>query len=121
MESRNAKFEFSLRLKQSLEDAGFAGLSLSSIATKFNLRHPNKPITPQTVHNWLIGVSIPTDDKIDTLAKLLHTSPEWLRYGIIHFTENTLSPEEQQVLTYFRKITPAKKQAVLGILKALQV
>ena len=68
MENENTKLDFSKRLKIALQSAGVADLSLASIATKFNLRHPNRSVTPQTVHNWLIGASIPTDDKIDTLA-----------------------------------------------------
>lgn len=117
METENSKFEFSKRLKQAIENAGLGELSLSSIATKFNLRHPNRSITPQTVHNWLIGASIPTDDKIETLAKLLNTSPEWLRYGITQIDSSQLSADENQLLHSFRNISPSKQQLLLALLK----
>lgn len=119
MENENSKLEFSKRLKQALENTGFAELSLSSIATKFNLRHPNRPITPQTVHNWLIGSSIPTDDKIDTLSKLLNTSPEWLRYGISQIDHSQLSDDETQLLHSFRNISHSKQKLLLALLKEL--
>lgn len=117
MENENAKLEFSKRLKQAMANVGLGDLSLSSIATKFNLRHPNRPVTPQTVHNWLIGAYLPTDDKIDTLAKLLNTSPEWLRYGITQVESSQLSPDENQLLHSFRSISPSKQKLLLELLK----
>lgn len=120
MKTENAKLDFSKRLKQALECAGLVDLSLSSIATKFNLRHPNRSVTPQTVHNWLIGASIPTDDKIDTLAKLLNTSPEWLRYGITQIDSTKLSDVEHQLLQSFRNIPVAKQTLILALLKEFQ-
>ncbi len=55
MHSESDKTGFSKRLKVALELAGLQSLSLAEISNKFNLRHPNKPVTPQAVHNWLIG------------------------------------------------------------------
>lgn len=120
MEIENTKIEFSKRLKLALESAGFANLSLSSIANKFNLRHPNRSVTPQTVHNWLIGASLPTDDKIETLASLLNTSPEWLRYGTMQINAEQLSSDELLLLQYFRSISTSKKQVLMSILKEFQ-
>lgn len=120
METENTKIEFSKRLKQAIECAGFSELSLSSIANKFNLRHPNRSVTPQTIHNWLIGASIPTDDKIETLALLLNTSPEWLRYGIMQIDTEKLSDDERLLLQYFRNISISKREVLLSILKEFQ-
>lgn len=120
MDTKNSKIGFSKRFKQALECAGFSDLSLASIATKFNLRHPNKSVTPQSVHNWLIGASIPTDDKIETLAKLLNTSPEWLRYGITQAENEDLTFDEQELLQYFRNISASKKKVIMAILREFQ-
>ncbi|MEI6002167.1 helix-turn-helix transcriptional regulator, partial [Paraburkholderia bengalensis] len=30
--------------------------------------HGDQPVSPQTVHKWLSGRTIPTDDKLRTLA-----------------------------------------------------
>jgi hypothetical protein len=38
-------------------------------------------VTPQTSRLWLIGVNIPNDSHIQTLAHLLKVDPRWLRYG----------------------------------------
>lgn len=120
MENETTKLEFSKRLKTALQSAGVADLSLASMATKFNLRHPNRSITPQTIHNWLIGASIPTDDKIETLAKWLNTSPEWLRYGITQINGDKLTKDEHYLLQSFRNISGAKQQILLALLKEFQ-
>ncbi len=87
MDIEDEKRAFSKRLKQALEVSGMGDMTLSNIAIKFNLLHPHKPVTPQTVHNWLIGASIPTADKVKTLAKLLKTSVGWLRYGEMEYSK----------------------------------
>ena len=120
MHSESDKTGFSKRLKVALELAGLQSLSLAEISNKFNLRHPNKPVTPQAVHNWLIGQSIPTPDKVETLSKWLNISPEWLRYGKEHFEGETLSQNEILVLKYFRNLSSNRKQAILTLLHEFQ-
>lgn len=120
MHSEQDKRDFSKRLKQAIELAGFSELSLADLATKFNLRHPNKSVTPQTVHNWLIGASIPTPDKIETLAKWLHSSSEWLRHGRISIDNQQLSQQELLMLKYFRQLPTSKQQAIIALLHEFQ-
>lgn len=38
-------------------------------------------MTTHTARNWLLGRTMPTQDKMVCLAKLLDTSPEQLRFG----------------------------------------
>jgi transcriptional regulator with XRE-family HTH domain len=86
------------------------------LANRFNLRHPNKSVTPQAVHNWLIGQSIPTADKIDTLAKWLGSTPEWLRHGRMSHGDGALAQEELLLLQLFRDLSPEKQKALLMML-----
>jgi transcriptional regulator with XRE-family HTH domain len=46
------------------------------------LRHRSDPITPQAAQKWMTGKSLPTPDKIETIAAWLNVSIQWLRYGI---------------------------------------
>ncbi len=39
-------------------------------------------MTPQAAQKWLAGTSLPTFEKIVTLADWLNVSLQWLRYGI---------------------------------------
>ncbi len=53
------------------------------MANEFNLRYWGKSITANTARNWLLGKSIPTQDKLRVLADWLHVSPDELRYGTL--------------------------------------
>lgn len=120
MHSEQDKLDFSKRLKKAIDLAGFSDLSLVDIANKFNLRHPNKSVSPQAVHNWLIGAAIPTSDKIETLATWLKTSPSWLRYGRAEFDNKALSSDEVLMLQHFRKLPEGKQKAIISLLHEFQ-
>lgn len=75
------KKAYSQRLVAALKKAGVTTTSPTRLAMEFNLHHRGRPVTPQGVHRWLLGSSIPSQDKIRTLAEWLNISPEWLRFG----------------------------------------
>ncbi|STZ75778.1 transcriptional regulator [Bergeriella denitrificans] len=118
MHTEQEKTDFSLRLQTALKLAGLSSLSNANLANRFNLRHPNQPVSTQAFHYWLVGRSIPTPDKIDTLAKWLNTSADWLRYGRADSETGQISDEEMLLLNYFRQLPPLKKQALLVLLKS---
>lgn len=72
---------FANRLNIALKRATKGITTANDLATQFNLRHPNDPITSQAAQKWLTGKSKPTSDKIRTLAEWLHVSEHWLRFG----------------------------------------
>jgi transcriptional regulator with XRE-family HTH domain len=54
----------------------------TELALHFNLRHRGEqPVSPQTAHKWLTGRTIPTADKLETLAAWLQVDLHWLHYG----------------------------------------
>jgi hypothetical protein len=63
------------------------------VANEFNLRYWGKSITPHTARNWLLGKSLPMQDKLRVLAEWLQVSPDELRYGT-HPMETTLNDRE---------------------------
>jgi transcriptional regulator with XRE-family HTH domain len=71
---------FSERLRSALDRAGVRP-SPTVVAHEFNLRYWGRPITPHTARNWLIGVSMPTQDKLRVLAQWLEAEPDQLRWG----------------------------------------
>ncbi|HQS33643.1 MAG: hypothetical protein B7Y03_15125 [Polaromonas sp. 24-62-144] len=71
---------FADRLRHALESAGIRP-SPTLVANEFNLRYWGKSITPHTARNWLLGKSIPMQDKLRVLADWLQVSPDELRYG----------------------------------------
>lgn len=116
MHTEQDKTDFSERLKTAIRLAGLDELSNASLANRFNLRHPNQSVSTQAFHHWLVGRSIPTPDKIETLAKWLDTSAEWLRYGRLSGTEGAASPQEALLLKYFRLLPPEKRDALMVLL-----
>jgi transcriptional regulator with XRE-family HTH domain len=53
----------------------------TQLAREFNKVYRGESVSPQTVHKWLSGRTIPTNDKLQTLADWLGVDVHWLHYG----------------------------------------
>lgn len=53
----------------------------SVLEREFNLHYLGKPMTLHGVRRWLLGESLPRQDKLEALALWLGVSPQTLRYG----------------------------------------
>lgn len=71
---------FAERLRHALDAAGVRP-SPTVVANEFNQRYWGRSITPHTARNWLLGQSLPTQDKLVVLAEWLQVSPDELRFG----------------------------------------
>lgn len=71
---------FSERLVGSLKAAGVP-VSPTRLAKMFNAHSSGSAVNPQAARKWLLGQSIPTQDKLQKLATLLGVSATWLRFG----------------------------------------
>jgi hypothetical protein len=80
--------EFAARLEKAMAEKSIKH-SPTVLANLFNLRFDGKAVAIITVRNWILGKSLPTQDKLVVLAKLLDTSAEQLRYG--RHSEKTLT------------------------------
>lgn len=80
MASTSETEAFAQRLKLALEGSSVRA-SPTVVANEFNLRYWGRSITPHTARNWLLGKSIPTQDKLRVLADWLQVSPDELRFG----------------------------------------
>lgn len=72
---------FSQRLALALRQAEMLPCTASRLANEFNRVHSGAPITLHAARKWLIGESIPTQEKLKVLAAWLGVSAVWLRYG----------------------------------------
>ena len=72
--------EFAKRLEQALKAKAIRN-SPTVLANLFNSEFDGRSVTPHTARNWLLGKSIPTQEKLVLLARMLGTSSEQLRYG----------------------------------------
>lgn len=53
----------------------------SVLEREFNLHYMGKPMTLHGVRRWLLGESLPRQDKLEALALWLRIPPQELRYG----------------------------------------
>ena len=78
METANQKF--AKRLRAAMEKAGYEPKP-AVLEREFNLRYWGKPMTLHGVRRWLLGESMPKQDKLETLAEWLIVTPQHLRFG----------------------------------------
>jgi hypothetical protein len=74
------KSEFSNRLKNAIQDAGYQ-LRPTILEREFNTRYWGRPVTVQAVRRWLRGEAIPSQEKLQVLADWLKIEPHALRFG----------------------------------------
>jgi transcriptional regulator with XRE-family HTH domain len=137
MQTSEEKKAFASRLKAALKRAERPVRGSAELALQFNLRHPKESITPQAAQLWLQGKSLPTPDKVDTLAEWLHVSPHWLKYGtpedqpsrpkagqakVRKIAESEqVSTEERDFLKSFRQLSPDQRKLVTDLVLQLAI
>lgn len=72
--------KFADRFRTALKDAGIR-VSATVVANEFNLRYWGEGISSHAARNWLMGVSLPKQDKLLVLSRWLKISPEGLLFG----------------------------------------
>jgi transcriptional regulator with XRE-family HTH domain len=81
MPTPQEKAAFSDRLKFCMTRAPEKMRGATDLANKFNLKFLGESVSAQTAHKWLTGRSIPTVDKLQTLAEWFKVDVHWLHYG----------------------------------------
>lgn len=75
---------FSQRLRPELERIGMPLSSPTQIARVFNQHFPELEVTAQTVRKWILAEGLPSQTRLEALAKWLGVSAQWLRFGSGH-------------------------------------
>lgn len=76
----NANKQFADRLRSAMEAAGYEARP-AVLEREYNLRCWGKPMTLHGVRRWLLGQTIPKQEKLIVLADWLNISPQQLRFG----------------------------------------
>ncbi len=79
-DAENQAEGFALRLREALQQKGKKP-SPTALEREFNLRYRGQPITMHAARKWLLGLALPTQDKLEVLARWLDVSIDWLRWG----------------------------------------
>lgn len=73
--------DFSQRLLAVLASARGLGGSPTTLAREFNQIFVGNPVTVHAARKWLLGEAIPTQEKMQALARWLDVPVNWLRFG----------------------------------------
>jgi len=120
---------FSERLRLALKGVGIRP-SPTLVANEFNLRYWGKSITSHTARNWLLGKSIPMQDKLRVLADWLHVSPDELRYGTLAPSfkaqdsgtdMSVLTMQDREMLARYMTLSLEHRKTVCDVVVALAV
>lgn len=120
---------FSDRLRLALKGIGIRP-SPTLVANEFNLHYWGKSITSHTARNWLLGKSIPMQDKLRVLAEWLHVSADELRYGTVAGTFRVqdsgaelpaLTMQDRDMLAKYMALSVADRKTVCDVVLALAV
>lgn len=79
-DAENQAEGFALRLREALQQRGRKP-SPTALEREFNLRYRGQPISMHAARKWLLGLTMPTQDKLEVLARWLDVPIDWLRWG----------------------------------------
>lgn len=119
---------FASRLREALAAIGVKP-SPTVVANEFNLRYWGRSITPHTARNWLLGVSLPMQDKLRVLADWLQVSPDELRFGVEGNEDHAvreptapwgeLSMQDREMLKRYQALPPEARKTVRDVIAGL--
>ncbi|QNN48003.1 transcriptional regulator [Thermomonas brevis] len=121
------KQQFSKRLKAAMAAAGLE-IRPTALEKLFNLHYRGTPVTYQGVRRWLIGLSIPEQDKLELLASLLDTDADTLRYGTkprarAHMPKTAWAEattvDDRIAIEIYLRLPSKKRQAIRQVIKAM--
>lgn len=117
--------EFSDRLNKALKEAGYRS-SPTELANLFNVRYTGHAVTVHAARKWLVGESIPTQDKLRVLAEMLDVSAVWLRFGEAEeksdakpTAESRMSPGDARVLADLQSLDATAQRIARDFIRML--
>lgn len=94
---------------------------------EFNTRHWGKPMTLHGVRRWLRGETLPSQDKLRTLAEWLRLTPQELQFGRdpVHRVESSrnrwdadLGYQDRELFEAFLKLPVPQRKVVREVILA---
>lgn len=119
--------QFAARLRAALRQAGIEE-SAVALMKRFNSRYDGASVTSQAVSGWLLGKSMPRQDKLRALADLLDVDLVYLQTGEERSRRlreeppswpEAVSAEERATIQAFLSLPAARRQLVARLVEAL--
>lgn len=122
------KKQFAERLKAAMLAAGYEARP-SVLEANFNSRYWGRSVTYQAARRWLIGLSIPEQEKLQVLADWLGLEPHALRYGMPSKTTKagdsriawlaSIRPQDREAIDAYLRLPPERRRLVRELVAAL--
>jgi hypothetical protein len=121
----NERQAFARRLAEALTQSGRT-LSPTRLAAEFNAFFRGPKVHMHSCRKWLHAESIPTQEKLVVLARMLGVSADWLRYGGTGQMAAEPDPgryvgnaQELSLLAAIQQLTERDKRLVQGLIQAM--
>lgn len=121
-----ASQKFAERLRAAMKAAGYE-VKPSVLEREFNLHYMGKPMTLHGVRRWLLGESLPRQDKLEALALWLRIPPHELRYGTeiekqvkqeIARWDEGIGYQEREIFEAFLSLPAPQRKVVREVIQA---
>ncbi|MFC4159500.1 hypothetical protein [Chitinimonas lacunae] len=121
---KNVKLEFAQRLREAMQAMGYEPKP-SVLEREFNQRYWGKGVTLHGVRRWLLGETLPSQDKLLVLAEWLQVTPQQLRFGTDPSQqveerhdrwERELSYGERETLDAFLRLPAPQRKVVREVI-----
>ena len=111
---------FAQRLTAALVAADIA-VSPTTLQRKFNAVSGDAAVSVHAVRKWIMGESIPTQLRIQALARWLAVSPNWLRFGERTAKDTSQAPSavEHVLLQSFRRLSAREQEQLLALVQTM--
>jgi transcriptional regulator with XRE-family HTH domain len=122
----DAKAQFAQRLREAMTAAGYAPRP-AVLEREFNTRYWGKPMTLHGVRRWLLGETLPSQDKLVVLAEWLGVPPQELRFGpeLVqrveqrrHRWDRAVGYEEREIFEAFLRLPVPQRRVVREVIVA---
>lgn len=119
--------QFAARLRAALREAGIEE-SAVALMKRFNSRYGGASVTSQAVSGWLLGKSMPRQDKLRALADLLDVDLVYLQTGEGRSRSlreeppswpEAVNAEERATIEAYLRLPVARRQLVTRLVEAL--
>ncbi len=120
------KQNFAARLKEAMQAAGYEPKP-AVLERNFNLHYFGKPMSLHGVRRWLLGETLPPQDKLIALAKWLRIPPDQLRFGDEIKTEiqqarqrwdEAIGHQEREIFEAFLNLPAPQRKIVREVIMA---
>ncbi|MDQ5925701.1 MAG: hypothetical protein QG554_643 [Pseudomonadota bacterium] len=118
------KLAFAKRLIDAMQAAGYEPKP-AVLEREFNTRHWGKPMTLHGVRRWLRGETLPSQDKLRTLAEWLKLDPHMLQFGADRSPEPSrarwdpgIGYQDRELFEAFLKLPVPQRKVVREVILA---